>query len=70
MELLYYVRKCKSKTNDERSKTLHAADNNMTFCGEELTELWFIEDPNLLGPGDITCRKCRDNIQPSEVVKR
>lgn len=59
MELLNYVRRCKKKTGYERHETLHAADNNATFCGKELNEMWFVESSAGLEPDDVTCRECR-----------
>ena len=58
MKLLNYVRRCKKKTGHERHETLHAADNNETFCGKELNEMWFVESSEL-EPGCVTCVKCR-----------
>ena len=58
MKLLNYVRRCKKKTGHERHETLHAADNNETFCGKELNEMWFIESAGL-GPEYVTCAECR-----------
>ena len=59
MELLNYVRRCKNKTGLERHETLHAADNNTTFCGKELNEMWFTESSFGLEPDDVTCKECR-----------
>lgn len=59
MELLHYVRRCKKKTGHERHETLHAADNNATFCGKELNEMWFLESNAGLEPDDVSCKKCR-----------
>ena len=58
MKLLNYVRRCKKKTGHERHETIHAADNNETFCGKELNEMWFVESSEL-EPGCVTCVKCR-----------
>ena len=58
MKLLNYVRRCKKKTGHERHETLHAADNNKTFCGKELNEMWFVESSEL-EPGCVTCAECR-----------
>ena len=59
MELLNYARRCKKKTGHDRHETLHAADNNTTFCGKELNEMWFIESNWGLEPDDVTCKECR-----------
>jgi len=59
MELLNYARRCKNNTSHDRHETLHAADNNTTFCGKELNEMWFIESNCGLEPDDVTCKECR-----------
>ena len=59
MEHLNYVRRCKKKTGHERHETLHAADNNSTFCGKEINGMWFIESNAGLEPDDVTCKECR-----------
>ena len=59
MELLNYARRCKKKTGHERHATLHAADNNATFCGKPLDEMWFIESASGLEPADVSCPACR-----------
>ena len=59
MELLNYARCCKKKTGHERHETLHAADNNATFCGKELNEMWFLESNAGLEPDDVSCKECR-----------
>jgi hypothetical protein len=59
MKLLHYARRCKKKTGYERHETLHAADNNSTFCGKELNEMWFLESNAGLDPEDVTCKGCR-----------
>lgn len=59
MEILNYARRCKKKTGHDRHETLHAADNNTTFCGKELNEMWFIESNCGLEPDDVTCKECR-----------
>jgi len=59
MEHLYYVRRAKSKAGIERHNTLHAADNDKTFCGKELNEMWFIEPLHNLKPDDVNCITCR-----------
>jgi hypothetical protein len=59
MELLNYARRCKKKTGHERHETLHAADNNTTFCGKELNEMWFLESNAGLESEDVTCKECR-----------
>ena len=67
---LNYVRRCKNKTDNDLHKTLHAADNNTTFCGKELNEMWFIESSFGLGPKDVTCKKCMKVLRHDmEVVK-
>ena len=67
MKLLNYVRRCKKKTGHERHETLHAADNNKTFCGKELNEMWFIESSEL-GPEYVTCTKCRRAMRSNAEV--
>ena len=59
MELLNYARRCKKKTGHERHETLHAADNNATFCGKELNEMWFLESNAGLELDDVSCKECR-----------
>jgi hypothetical protein len=59
MELLNYARRCKKKTGHERHETLHAADNNATFCGKELNEMWYVESNAGLEPEDVSCKECR-----------
>ena len=59
MELLNYARRCKKKTGHERHETLHAADNNATFCGKELNEMWFLESNAGLEADDVSCKECR-----------
>lgn len=59
MEIINYVRRCKDKEGVERYETLHAADDNMTFCGKKLDEMWWIESSTGLSEEDITCRECR-----------
>lgn len=58
MQLLNYVRRCKKKTGSEKHKTLHAADADVTFCGKELNEMWFIHSSAGLEPEDVTCKAC------------
>lgn len=58
MKILNYVRRCKRKEGFERFSTLHAADNNKTFCGKELNEMWFVESSAGRSKEDITCREC------------
>lgn len=53
-----FVRRCKSKTGDDRHNTMHAANNNATYCGHELDEMWFVESSHGLSVDDVTCRKC------------
>ena len=65
MKLLNYVRRCKKKTGHERHQTLHAADNNKTFCGKELNEMWFVESSEL-EPEDVTCAECRRAMRSNE----
>jgi hypothetical protein len=38
-----YVRRCKNKDGFEKHKMLHAADNNKTYCGKELNDMWWVE---------------------------
>jgi hypothetical protein len=56
---LNYARRCKKKTGHDRHETLHAADNNTTFCGKELNEMWFVESNWGLEPDEVTCKECR-----------
>ena len=66
MEFLNYTRRCKNKTGDERYNTLHASDNNETFCGKKLNEMWFIELSAELAPEDVTCVKCRQAMRSTK----
>jgi len=59
MKPLNYVRRCKNKTTNETHKTLHIADNDSTFCGKELNEMWYVESSAGLDLDDVTCTKCR-----------
>ena len=68
MELLNYARRCKKKTGHERHETLHAADNNETFCGKDLNEMWFIESSAGLEPEDVTCIKCKKTMRSNAVL--
>ena len=68
MKLLNYVRRCKKKTGHERHATLHAADNNETFCGRELNEMWFIESSAGLEPEYVTCTECRRAMRSNAKV--
>lgn len=68
MKLLNYVRRCKKKTGHERHETLHAADNNETFCGKELTEMWFIEPSDGLEPEYVTCAECRRAMRSKRLL--
>lgn len=70
MEHLNYVRRCKKKTGHERHETLHAADNNSTFCGKELNGMWFIESNAGLEPDDVTCKECRRLMRSNCVFGR
>jgi len=64
MEILYYVRRCKNKTGYETHNTLHCSNNNMTFCGKELNEMWFIESTSHeLNPDSVSCKKCKKLIK-------
>ncbi len=58
MELLNYVRRCKNKIGFETHKTLHAANNDYTFCGKELNGMWWIESSAGLSVDDIPCKQC------------
>lgn len=62
MKPIYYVKRCKHKTGNERYKTLHAADNYTTFCGKPLDEMWYIEPDADLTPEDVDCIECRKVI--------
>ena len=66
MELLNYARRCKKKTGHERHETIHAADNNATFCGEELNEMWFIESSAGFEREDVTCVKCKKMMRSND----
>jgi hypothetical protein len=68
MELLNYARRCKKKTGHERHETLHAADNNATFCGKELNEMWFLESNAGLDPDDVSCKWCRRIMRSNAVL--
>ena len=68
MKLLNYVRRCKKKTGHERHETLHAADNNKTFCGKELNEMWFIESSAGLEPEYVTCAECRRAMRSNNAL--
>lgn len=65
MEHLHYVRRSKSKLGIE---TLHAADNDKTFCGKELNEMWFIEPEHNLKPEDVNCISCRRALRSNAQV--
>lgn len=69
MEHLYYVRRAKAKAGIERHDTLHAADNDRTFCEKELNEMWFIEPAHNLKPGDVNCISCRRALRPNAEVR-
>ena len=69
MELLNYARRCKNKTGHERHETIHAADNNATFCGKELNERWFIESSAGFEPEDVTCIKCKKMMRSNDQVE-
>lgn len=63
MKITNYARRCKTKVGFERYKTLHAADNNYTFCGKELNEMWYVESSAGLEPEDVTCQACRKVLE-------
>ena len=69
MELLNYARRCKKKTGHERHETLHAADNNATFCGKDLSEMWFLESNAGLEPEDVSCKECRRLMRSNDQAK-
>ena len=70
MELLNYVRRCKKKTGHERHETLHAADNDETFCGKELNEMWFLEWNPGIGADDVSCKECRTAMRSNTTYQR
>lgn len=59
MDHLYYVTRARGKEGIERYNTMHAADNDKTFCGKELDGMWFIEPDFNLKPGDVNCISCQ-----------
>ena len=58
MLIEYTVKKCKNKNNDELFKTSHGLkDCELTLCGENINENWYITHTNF--DGIITCEKCK-----------
>lgn len=57
MELINFVSKCLSKKDNRTHHRVHGADNNQTFCGKKLDEMWYVH-PNGKTIEDITCEYC------------
>lgn len=63
MKIPNFVKRCKygpknTKKFSETFETIHAANNNETFCGKELNEMWFVISSSGMSIEDITCKKC------------
>lgn len=58
MELLNYAQRCKNKFGFDVHTKVHAADNNQTFCGKDLNEMWFINSSRGMTLNNVTCKKC------------
>lgn len=63
MNILNYVKRCKySPKNKEKFsetfETVHAANNDETFCGKELNEMWFVLSSAGMSVEDVTCKNC------------
>jgi hypothetical protein len=57
-----YAQKCKKKTGSETYKTMHAAINGKTLCGEELNEMWFVHSSYGMTGEEITRSKCKNEL--------
>ena len=69
---LYYVRRCKNKTDDTRYKMLHAAVAGHTLCGKDTDDImWFTEGDDTDGfrPPDVTCKACQKTLKCYEVLR-
>lgn len=66
MELINYVRRCKTRRGVERYEKMHIADNVTTACGKELNEMWFVESSAGLTFEDVTCKQCREYIKHTQ----
>ena len=63
MKILNYVQRCKYSPKNkekfaERFETVHAANNDETFCGKELNEMWYVISSSGMSIKDVTCKNC------------
>ena len=62
---MYIVRRCKNKPgiSDDCYNRVHIADDNNTYCGKELNEMWYIESDHAYSSEDVTCPECLSKMR-------
>ena len=66
---IQYARRCINATDDQTYKKLHGfGQDGITFCGKELTHMWFIENYRDYTPNDISCRECRKLLSQLNII--
>jgi len=63
MKIINFVQRCKTKKGFDTYNTIHAADNNKTFCGKKIDEMWFVNSSAGFDENSITCSKCCNIIR-------